>query len=161
MKRLITVTMAFLMLICWTVPVFSDDLQEPIDPRAKYEQLIQELHTVLEEAYAQIDALQDELNNLSAKLEMMEGEYRSEIEYWKNQVELLKVENTEYLKEIESLRAELDKIQNAPLPQYPEWEGYTIEQLKKMLEELPMVIQYRLVEAYNNGMLNNNSENSE
>ena len=83
----------------------------------------------------------------------MENEYRSEIEYWKNQVELMKAEDNEYLEEIESLRAELDKIKTTPLPKYPEWEGYTIEQLRKMLEELPMVIEYRIMEAYDKGML--------
>ena len=155
MKRLITVTMAFLMLICWMVPVPAEAPNSVVMSIEDYEELINQLQIELDEAkfhfedeLAKNEALVEELHYYKAEIEKMADEFAAEREQ-------LKAEIMELEAEISTLKDKIDTMWNIYNPggEYPDWSKYTLDQLIAMKDELPKIIEIRILEAYAEGML--------
>ena len=148
MKRMITVSMAFLMLICWIVPVPAEAPNSVVMSKEDYEEQINQLQIELDEAkfhfedeLAKNEALVEELNYYKAEIEKMADEFAAERE---------KLEA-----EISALKDKIDTMWNLYNPggEYPDWSKYTLDHLIAMKDELPIIIHNRIMEAYAEGML--------
>ena len=162
MKRLITVTMVFVTLICWMVPVPAEAPNSVVMSIEDYEEQINQLQIELDEAkfnfedeLAKNEALVEELNYYKAEIEKMADEFAAEREQLKAEIMELETENTELQAEISALKDKIDTMWNIYNPggEYPDWSKYTLDQLIAMKDELPKIIEIRILEAYAEGML--------
>ncbi len=181
MKRMITVSMAVIMLISLMVPVYAEDFLNK--PKNKYEEKIEELTITLDYKYVEIEELKIELNKKLEQIEKLEAEltgkesviqelqsYLDEanaknkdleeaIDYYKNEIEKMAdefaAEREKLEAEISALKDKIDTMWNLYKPggEYPDWSKYTLDQLIAMKDELPKIIEIRILEAYAEGML--------
>lgn len=103
----------------------------------------------------EIEKKADEFAAVREKLEAEIMELETERMELKAVIDGLETENTELRDEISALKDTIDtmwKIYN-PGGEYPDWSKYTLDQLIAMKDELLIIIEIRIKEAYAEGML--------